>query len=86
MSKRLVALVYLVLFYIVMSTIFKYILKSFVIFCVIYTLQDCYKKRRKFMWVIYFIKGNVHIVTYALIGEEMHSMCLSKPKRLKKKI
>lgn len=91
MSKRFLALVYLVLFYTVMSVIFKYIFKSFVMFSVVYTLQDCYKKRRKFIWVFYLVKNNVQMVTYALVGDEFYNAwLLTRPntfqKKLKKKI
>lgn len=69
-----------------MSTIFKYIFHSFIIFCVVYTLQDCYTKRRKFMWVLYLVKRNIHIITYAFVGDELYSTWLcTRPKKLKKK-
>jgi hypothetical protein len=89
MSKRLLALVYLVFLYIVMSTIVKYIFKSFVIFCVVYTLQDCYKKRRRFMWVFYMVKNNVQMVTYALVGDELYNdwyCVLTRPRNFQKKL
>lgn len=87
-SKRLLAIVYLILLYIVLSTIFIYLFRSFVIFCVIYTLQDGYKKRRRFMWVIQFVVRNTQLVVYALIGEELyHSWFgMKHPKKFKKKI
>lgn len=84
-TRRFVALVYLVIIYVVLNAIVKYIFTSFIIFCVIYTLSDGYKKRRRFMWIFYIVKDNVRLVTYALIGDSLYDTLSLKhpPKRLK---
>jgi len=87
-SKRFLALLYLVLVYIVMSTIFKFVCRSFLMFCVVYTVSDCYKKRKKFMWVWTFTKNNVKFVTYAFLGDQWSQVLSVQPRgnKLKKKI
>lgn len=92
-SKRMLAIVYLILLYIVISTVITYVLKSFVIFCVVYTLHDCYKKRRRFVWLFRLAMRNTQFVVYALVGDELYNALYSiyvtgvKPqKKLKKKI
>lgn len=75
-----------------MSLAFRLIFKTFIIYCVVYTVSDCYKKRRRFLWVLHIVRNNIQIVTYALLGEELYSTLaqytntMSGRKKLKKKI
>lgn len=87
-SKRFLALLYLVLVYVVMSTIFKFVFRSFLMFCVVYTVSDCYKKRKKLMWVWIFTKTNIKFVTYAFLGDQCFQFLSVQPRgnKLKKKI
>lgn len=70
-----------------MNIVIKYILKLFLLFCVVYTVGDIYKKRKKYMWLIKFVNGNIKFIAYTFIGEStMNVLMNNKPKKLKKKI
>ena len=86
-SKRVFAILYLCILLIIINIIIKYVINSLVVFCVIYTFTDLYKKRKKYIWIIKIISGNIRFLMYSIIGETTISNILYiKPKRYRKKI
>lgn len=83
--SRLFVIAYIVILYILVSTIFRYIYTLFLMYCVVYTLSDMYKKRRRFLWVTRFICGNIRFVAIGMIGQDVYNCYFGPKKRLKQK-
>ena len=82
--SRLFVFAYILILYILVSTIFRYLYTLFLMYCVVYTMSDMYKKRRRFLWVTRFICGNIRFVAIGVIGENVYNCYFGKKKGLKK--
>lgn len=83
MQPRLLGVLYIAVVCFVLHAIVRHLYTGFLMFCVMYTCSDVYKKRRKYMWIVRIVKGNVGWLVYALIGEDTINalLCVRKPKR-----
>lgn len=89
LSKRLLGIIYLCVLLTVFNIIVKYVINSLTVFCVIYTITDLYKKRKKYLWIVKIVIGNIRFLSYTIIGEATMNNILcaksTKVKRLKSK-
>lgn len=84
--RRVVGITYLCIITILCNIVIKHLINLFVIFCVVYTITDLYKKRKKYLWIIRFVNGNLRFITYTVIGEEnLNSILCIKQKKQKRK-
>lgn len=84
LSTRTLAVVYLCVLLTVCNIIIKYVIKSLVVFCVMYTVTDLYKKRKKYIWIVKMITGNIMFISYSIIGETtMNNILCINPKKAK---
>lgn len=83
--KRVVAVICFIVMYMLISAMIRYLCTFFMSCCVVYTVSDLYKKRKRFIWIIKLVvRGGAFFVTN-LIGEEAyHKLFEKKRKRLKK--
>jgi hypothetical protein len=68
--KRAFGIFYLCVLLLFINIIIKYVLNMVVVFCVVYTMSDLYKNRRKYMWIIRVVNGNVKFILYTIVGED----------------
>ena len=83
--SRIFVIAYIVILYILVTTIFRYIYTLFLMYCVVYTMSDMYKKRRRFLWITRFICGNIRFVAIGVIGQDVYNCYFGAKKRLKSK-
>lgn len=84
-SKRVLGVIYLFVLLIIINVIIKYVIDSLLIFCVIYTVTDLYKKRKKYIWIVKIITSNVMFLSYSIIGEAtINNILCIKPKNSRK--
>lgn len=69
-SKRTFGIFYLCVLLVVFNIIVKYVLNLVIAFCVVYTTTDLYKNRKRYMWIIRVINGNVKFILCTIIGED----------------
>ncbi len=85
-SRRTIGIFYLCFITLLINIIIKYVIKLFIVFCVVYTSMDLYKRRRKYLWIIRMINGNVKFILYSVIGEErFDELFLLRSKKIKQK-
>lgn len=83
-SKRTIGLLYLCWLLLLINIITRYVINLFVVFCVIYTITDLYKKRKKYMWIVKIIIGNIKFLSYTIIGETtINNILFIKPKKVR---
>ena len=84
---RLVGVLFLsIATYLIVTIIVKYIYISFVMFCVMYTCTDLYKKRKRFTWVWWIGLAYMRWVSTFAFGKDYIEIILSslrKPKSMK---
>lgn len=84
--KRLSILMLMFIVYTFINMIIKYIITIFVIFCVVYTLQDVYKHRKKIIPFLKIIINSIILFTKFAIGDEyaqyIQTCCM--PSKIKK--
>lgn len=83
--QRLAGFIYLILLYLLVNAVFRYIYSGFLMFCVLYTCSDLLKKKRKYLWIIKMVKGNAWWLTIAIVGEQtVHTfLCTSSVNKRK---
>lgn len=85
-SKRVLGVVYLFLLLIIINIFIKYVIDSLVAFCVIYTITDLYKKRKRYTWIVKIITSNVMFLSYSIIGEATISNILCVKQKNERKL
>lgn len=84
LSKRTFGIIYLCIILIFVHIILKYVINIFVVFCIVYTITDLYKKRKKYMWIIRIVIGNIKFISYTIVGEStINSILHIKPKQVR---
>jgi predicted PurR-regulated permease PerM len=85
--QRLLVLAIIMMIYSVISMFIKYISTLFIAFCVVYTLQDIYKHRRKYMWCLHMAHRTLIIAVEYGLGEEYlkYVMPAKRKRNIKKK-
>lgn len=84
-SKRTFGVFYLCFMTLLAHIIVKHVLNLFVVFCVVYTSMDVYKKRKQYVWIIRLINGNVKFILYSVIGEDrVKDLFFMNTKKIKK--
>lgn len=85
-SRRIIGIFYLCFLTLLINIFIKYVVKLFIVFCVVYTSMDLYKRRRKYLWIIGMINGNVKFILCSLIGEErVDDLFFIRSKNIKQK-
>jgi hypothetical protein len=83
-SKRTLGVIYLCVLLIIVNIIIKYVINSLVAFCIIYTITDIYKKRKKYTWIVKIIIGNIRFLSYTIIGETtINNILYIKPNKVR---
>lgn len=68
--KRLLVLSLIFAVYALINMVIKYVFTLFIVFCVVYTLQDLYKHRKKFVWFLKLITNTIVLFTQFSMGDE----------------
>jgi hypothetical protein len=83
-SKRTLGVIYLCVLLIIFNIIIKYVINSLIVFCVIYTISDLYKKRKKYIWIVKIVSGNIRFLSYTIIGETtINNILCIKPNKVR---
>lgn len=84
LSRRTLGLLYLCCLLIIINIIIKYVINLIVVFCVVYTITDLYKKRKKYIWIVKIIIGNLKFLSYTIIGETtINNVLFIRPKKVR---
>lgn len=81
--KRLLVLSVIFAVYAFINMIIKYVFTLFVVFCVVYTLKDLYKHRKRFVWCVRMVINAIILLTQYSIGDEYAQYvqsCFAYPK------
>jgi hypothetical protein len=68
--KRLIGLSIIFAVCTFINMIIKYVFTLFVVFCVVYTMQDLYKHRKKFVWCLRMVINAIIVLTQFSMGDE----------------
>jgi SNF family Na+-dependent transporter len=69
--SRIGILFLLLLLYVALFAVIRYLYSLFIMYCVIYTVTDYYKKRKKYLWIVRIVIYNIHSVLVILIGQDV---------------
>jgi hypothetical protein len=89
-SRRAFGIFYLCLLLVLVNIIIKYVLNLVIAFCIVYTATDLYKNRKKYVWIIRLVNGNIKFILYTIVGQDtinnvFHITPKKQPRRTSKK-
>jgi hypothetical protein len=83
--RRLIVTGIVFAIYTFVNMFIKYVTTLFIAFCVVYTVQDLYKHRKKYLWIINISRNTIMLIVYYALGEDSKEWCQKQLMGQKKK-
>ncbi len=84
--QRVIVIGVILIIYTIVNAVIKYVMTAFVVFCVLYTVQDLYKHRKRYLWFFNGVYGSLILLVQYGLGDEYlkYIVPIKKKKNMKK--
>jgi hypothetical protein len=83
--RRLIVIGIVFAIYTLVNMFIKYVATLFVAFCVVYTVQDLYKHRKKYLWYFNLARNTLMLLVHYGLGEDAIQFFVAPKKKARSK-